>query len=225
MPRYPHTPLREKNKMKKKKLPETDALPYAGISRKATAVSGSDSAIPGQWIDDLRQGDYDAFNRIFFAFYKPVLNFLHSLTQSRDDAEEICQEVFAKVWLNREKLDAGKNFRAYLYTITRNEAYDYFKKRKIVDAGSYQEWQSSAANDTDEVIIAKETELLINLTVSRMPKQRKRIFELSRYEGMTNEEIAKKLNIGKNAVEKQITYALKDIREVLTALIVLLLIR
>ena len=183
--------------------------------------AGNDTTVPREWVEQLREGDHQAFSRIFSAFYLPVRNFLNLLTHSMDDAEEICQELFAKVWQNRKNLDPSKNFRAYLYTIARHETYDFFKRQKLIDAQAYQSWQADADGCADEIIIAKETELLINLAVSRMPKQRRRIFELSRFEGMSNAEIAKQLNIRKNAVEKQLSYAMKDIREVLTAFLIL----
>lgn len=189
--------------------------------KQTAAPSATPPSVPREWIERLRAGDHQAFSQIFSAFYIPVRNFLNLLTHSMDDAEELGQEVFVKVWLNREKIDPSKSFRAYLYTIARHETYDFFKKQKLIDADSYRAWQADAEGSPDEVVIAKETELLINLAVSRMPRQRRRVFELSRMEGLSNEEIARRLNIRKNAVEKQLTYAMKDIRDLLTTFILL----
>ena len=189
-------------------------------NRSMAAPKGSVS-VPREWIEQLRGGDHEAFGRIFSAFYLPVRNFLRLLTHSDEDSEELCQEIFIKLWQNRDKVDPSGNFRAYLYTIARHETYDYFKKRKLIDADSYRVWQADMDGSADEIVIAKETELLISLAVSRMPRQRKLIFELSRMDGLSNEEIAKKLNIRKNAVEKQLTYAMKDIRNVLVSFVLL----
>jgi len=71
----------------------------------------------------------------------------------------------------------------------------------------------SLAIAPDEIFIGKETEILIEILTRKMPPQRRRIFEFNRKEGLTNDEIARRLNISKNTVENHITSALKDLRK------------
>lgn len=174
-------------------------------------------------LERLRDGDAEVYNKVFFKYYAPVKNFLAALSGSRDDAEEISQEVFANLWTSRSRIDPQKNIRAYLYTIARHESYDYLRKKNALDTSFTEQWDEEAGGSSEDMVIAKETELLIRLTVSRMPPQRKKIFEMSRMQGISNDEISRELGISKNAVEKHITFALKDIREVLSAFLFIFL--
>lgn len=174
--------------------------------------------IPPETLAALVRGDYEAFDTVFLKFYNPVKRFLAALTKSGDDAEELCQEIFAKLWVNRAQINPNKNFKSYLYTVARNAAMNHFRDRQVREAyAKHTGWFPEGASYTEEEIIARETQLLIDLVVSKMPKQRKKIFMLSRTEGLSNEEIARQLNITKNAVERHLTFALKDIRKVLQA--------
>lgn len=176
---------------------------------------GKNNEITSETVALLREGNIDAFNEVFFSFGPAVMRFLTALTGSSDDAEEICQEVFVKLWLGHANIDPEKGIKAYLYTIARNESFDYFRrKRKVSD--SHREIAFDVEEfSSDQDVLVRETELLIRLAVNRMPEQRRRVFELSRYEGMTNDEIAAALHLRKNTVERHISFALKDIRKLL----------
>lgn len=192
---------------------ERDRQPVRNLSSTADGITP-------EMLEKLRNGDYEVYNTVFFKYYAPVKNFLTALAGSREDAEEICQEVFANLWTSRARINPEKNIRAYLYTIARHESYDYLRKKNMLDTSFTDEWNEVSEGSSDDIVIAQETELLIRLAVNRMPPQRKRIFEMSRMQGLSNEEIAGKLGISKNAVEKHITFALKDVREVLSAFLV-----
>lgn len=166
-------------------------------------------------LEALKDGDHAAFEKIYLHFFNPLRTFLYTLLRSMEQAEEVCQDTFANLWHNREEIDPGKNIKSYLYTICKRQALNLIRGRKVHDTYTQRAMHGGEPDDSGDVVVARETELLINLMVSRMPKQRRKIFELSRYDGLSNDEISQKLGISKNAVEKQISFALKDIREIL----------
>lgn len=107
---------------------------------------------------------------------------------------------------------------AYVYTIARNNAFNFIK-HKTVEQSYLDNYRPYNNIDTpEELIFVKEISLLIEMTVSQMPAQRKRIYILSRNCGISNSDIATQLNISKKTVENQLSLALKELRNVITAL-------
>ncbi|GHV00069.1 DNA-directed RNA polymerase sigma-70 factor [Bacteroidia bacterium] len=179
------------------------------------------SLISAALIDRLRAGDNDAFESIFMEYFERIKHFIYLLVKSRDVAEDLAQDIFVTLWENKEKIDPAKNFNAFMYTMTKNAVFNYIKSLNVRNkySGSLSiQWHNIDHSSPESIIVAKETELLISLATSHMPKQRKRIFEMSRNERLRNEEIASKLNISRNAVEKQLRLAMSDIRNVVTLL-------
>jgi RNA polymerase sigma-70 factor (ECF subfamily) len=164
-------------------------------------------------LEALRAGDREAFDRVYLHFFTPLKLFLKMLLGSTEQAEDMCQELFTHVWLYRHQIDPEKNFKSYLYRSAKNLSMNYFREKKVRDDYTRILPESEEGDDTPhEIVTAREAELLIKLIVNKMPVQRKRIFEMSRFEGKSNEEIAELLSIKKNAVEKHLTFAMKEIR-------------
>lgn len=173
------------------------------------------------WLKALHEGDEKAFEKIYLAYYKRTLYFLTGLVKSEEDAKELTQEVFIKLWTNRETIDTNKSTHNYMYTIARNAAFN-FLKHKLVEFHYQNEYARKTATETsEEILFAKETALLIEMTVERMPVQRQRIYKMSRNEGMSNEEIANRLRISKKTVENQLSLALGELKRVIAGMILL----
>lgn len=168
----------------------------------------------------LRRGDHEAYKNVYLHYIDPVIEFLKMLTKSDCDAEEIAQDVFVSLWEKRDKIDPQKNIRGYIYTYARNEALNYFKRKKVEN--KYLHFTGNEAKfyeSSDDIIVARETEILIRIAIDRMPSRRKEIFEMSRFEGLPNEKIAERLDISKNTVENHLTHANRDIRKLLYLLL------
>jgi RNA polymerase sigma-70 factor (ECF subfamily) len=165
-------------------------------------------------LEKLASGDHDAFRRLFMKYYPKVKCFISYFVKSDAVAEDLSQDVFEYIWINRDILSNLKSLNAYLFRMAKNKSINFLNHKSI------EENYSLSFNDLKEFLIeeeiyAKELELLILLTVEKMPEQRRRIFELSRSNNLQNAEIAEKLNISKKTVENHLNLAFKQIREVL----------
>lgn len=161
------------------------------------------------------------FESFFFDYYPRVKGFINGFLQNEEEAEDLSQDIFLSLWKNRATLHQIEHINAYLFKIARNTVYRHlqrsmlfndYQQHKVFDT-SYD--QLSSSNETEESIYAHELELLVALAVERMPPQRKRIYQMSREQGLKNEEIAVQLNISKRTVENHVTQALSDIRNLL----------
>lgn len=140
----------------------------------------------------LQQGNHKAFEEVFTAYFDKVKHLLIGLLRSESEAEELAQDIFVKLWMNRESIDPNKAFNTYLYTIARNTALNYLKHKLVEEnfKNSFSDFDDAAADSSDEIMFAKEISLLMEMTVCRMPAQRRTIYQLSREKGISNNEIA-----------------------------------
>lgn len=173
----------------------------------------------------IAQDDQNAFHWLFCRYHPRVFNFIRALVKEETSAEDLAQEVFIKIWTHRNSLPKVLSFEAYLFGIARNAVKDHIKGLTVKHGhlNKYSLRQEICDRFEDE-FIAKESEQIVREIVNRMPEQRKRIFEMSRYKGLKNEEIALELNITKKTVENHINMALKEIRHLLLPLIIIITI-
>lgn len=170
-------------------------------------------------LDCLRKGDTKAFEHVFLSYHTKIKHFICSLIKSEDDAEDLTQDIFMKLWHSRGMIDTQKSFSSYMYTMARNAAFNHIKHKNVCDsyAGRVTVSDTATGITPEDIIYAEEINLLAEMVVSQMPAQREKIYRLSRHEGLSNEEIATRLKISKKTVENQISIALKSIRKVITA--------
>lgn len=179
-----------------------------------------DSATEKGYIEAISKGDEQAFEVLFLHYFPRIKGFISGILQDEEEAEDISQDIFVSMWQNREKLTEIENLNAYLYRIARNTVFRYIERSLLFN--DYQQQQAikaqlaSTDNDNiEEELYAKELEFLISVCVEKMPSQRKRIYKMSRMEGLSNDEIAERLSINKRTVENHLTLALADIRKII----------
>lgn len=175
-------------------------------------------------IEELTEGNQEAFRKIFKATYPQVRAFSKGLTKNDADADDIAQQVFIKLWTKRAILAHVKNFDTYLYTITKNTVLNHMASQKAftIDISNIRDLSTSTDSPLEQ-IEANDLQLLIDMVVEGMPPQRQAIYRMSREEGLNNDQIAEKLGLQKKTVENHLNLALGDIRKMLKMLILLLL--
>ena len=173
----------------------------------------------------IESGDHEAFNTLFVNYYPQVKAFLFGFLKDIDETSDLAQDIFVKLWENRHTLSQIDNFKAYLFRSAKNAVLNHFAhtlikenygERIFTNAVSYQ-------NIIEDDIYAEELSLLLDLAVERMPEQRRRIFKMSRKDGLSNEEISVLLNINKRTVENHITNALAELRKIVSSALSILL--
>ena len=183
-------------------------------------------------IIDLLQRDYE---KAFMLIYEKYKNIIYSvalkLLKSRSLSEEIVQEVFLKLWTNRQKLIAVKNLDSYIFIITRNLVFDSLKKAAQDFVLQPEAMQTASLQEatTDFLIREKQMdEIIFNIT-QLLPPQQRVVFNLVKVDGLSYKKIAEKLDISPLTVKKHMALALKFIRQQLgnslTVMILLLLAR
>lgn len=162
-------------------------------------------------------GDEQAF-RLFFHTYTAKLHpFLMAILHSAPVAEDIIQETFLKVWINREELGQMEYPVSWMYRVASNLALTHLRSRaaevKRLRLAAFS--GTHEADDVIESISFKEMQLLITRAIEELPPKRRYIYKLSREEGLTYKEIADKLKISPHTVKNQLVSAFKFIKEYL----------
>ena len=160
-------------------------------------------------ISRLNNGDRIAFNELFDSYGIKLFNFSLKYTHNKEDAEEIVQETFLKIWENRKEIREDLSFNAYIIKIARNLIFNKAKRRVREHAmKKYYAGFSQIDNSTENEIIYSDLNKFENKLIDTLPERRKEILMLKK-SGYTNNQIAEKLNISKSTVENSINKALK----------------
>lgn len=166
-----------------------------------------------KFIQTLRAGDVKAFSELFDRYGKRLYFFAKGYLKSEEDAEEIVQEVFMKIWNNREELTAERSFEAYLFTIAKNGILNTIRKSKSEQAYlSYAKIHPEKNILLDDELDFSELEAAYQKIVMNLSPRRKEIYLLSREQHLSNADIAEKMNISVKTVENQMTSAIAEIR-------------
>jgi RNA polymerase sigma-70 factor (ECF subfamily) len=159
------------------------------------------------------------FEQFYAANFPRVKNFAKLLTKSEEDAEDIAQNIFLKLWTRPELWQDQETMTGYLYTVTRNEIFNLFKHQKVEQEYEDKVLKAQLLGDEDSSLLEnlyyKEVLMLIRMTLSQLPDRRRRVFEMSRFEGLSHKEIADKLQIPLRTVEDHIYKTLTELRKVL----------
>ena len=165
-------------------------------------------------VERLQKGDVEAFDSIYIKYSGILYAFGFKYLKSTEEAEELVQSVFLKVWENYKNLKKELSFKSYLFTIAYNDICNLFRKRsyrqKFIDDTLYQNSQSSHEIETalDSKFVLDQVRQIVN----KLPERQKNIFLKSRYEGKSTKEIAKEVGLSPGTVDNYISDALKFIR-------------
>ncbi len=167
----------------------------------------------------IKKGDIKAFDLLYHTYSQKLYGFAFSMLKNHEDAKEIVQETFFRIWEKRERIDPSGSVQAFLFSVSYHTTIDLLRQKLRNDQYRIYLQNQLPEQDNAEKDPAYFQELIriLNETVSTLPEQRKNIYLLSREEGLSHKEIAEKLKISVKTVENQITLALKTIRKQLTS--------
>jgi RNA polymerase sigma-70 factor (ECF subfamily) len=166
-------------------------------------------------LNRVSQGDPEAYAVLFRRYFDRIYANAFHFTKSRDLAEDICQEVFIRVWNYREKLLEVDSFEAWLVTITKNFIRNTLKKKVLpVSNEAYLlAYLKDKSPSRQEVMEVKEWENKLYKGIALLPPQMQTAFRLSRFHGLSHEQIARKMNISRVTSQNYIARALLFLRK------------
>lgn len=164
-------------------------------------------------IRGLRRGESASYEELFRLHFARFVAFAYAITRDRVASEDLVQEAFMKIWINRSKLDENLSLENYLYVLVKRAVLNFIRDRKFVEALD-SDGLLELAGDSDTIgrISEKETRERLISGVASLPPQRRTVFLLSREEGLSNKAIAERLGLSEKTVERHITLALSDLR-------------
>ena len=162
----------------------------------------------------MAKGDENAFAQLFKTYYNLLGSFIMRITESELLTQEIVQDVFLKIWVNRTALAEIDCFKAYLLVVSRNHTLNCLKQIAR-ENNRKKEWVNSvlrnASNDVEEMDTIDRGSL-IDEAVTLLPPQQKKVYTLSRIDGLKQQEIARELNISLETVKKHMVLALRFLK-------------
>jgi RNA polymerase sigma-70 factor (ECF subfamily) len=165
----------------------------------------------------VKRGNQQAFTSLFYSYKDKLLGFLLRITGSREESEDIVQEVFMKIWQDRGNANQIKNLNAYIFKIAQNQMIDNirkFSKEKISFSDMEMEVEEIDTKP-DDIFLEKERSQIFQDAVNQLSSQQKKIYQYHREQGMPLKEIATAMNLSLSTVQNHINRALKNIREYL----------
>lgn len=177
-----------------------------------------------EYLLGLMAGSEKAFRMIMDHWYTRLFNFANGYLTNDENTKEVLQDVFLKLWDNRRKLAETTILNAYLFTLTRNRCIDLIRRERLMlqfRSDKQEEYRRLTENFdalSDPILddlFAMEIQTEINRAVSGLPEQCRKVFILSRTNGLKNKEISESLELSEKTVESHLTKALKTIRQAL----------
>lgn len=172
-------------------------------------------------LSSLSMGSRRAFDAFFKAYYPKILQFVMHFCIDKQEAESLVQDLFMNLWIKRDKLGEVKNLDNYLYVSARNAAIRLVKQSFIYCDDNVAKDLPSELLNGDMKLCYEELYSFVMREINSMPEQRRRIFLMSRVDGLSNAKIAERLGIGKRTVESHISLAIATLREIWPSIILL----
>jgi RNA polymerase sigma-70 factor (ECF subfamily) len=169
----------------------------------------------GELMQEIKAGNMLAFDELYRKYNKRLYKFAYSILKTTEDAENIIQDVFLNLWLNREKVEKSTSVKYYIFEIAHNSAISIIRKRikDTIYIEHVKSLQNLIQEPVDLQVEYNELNQILEGIINSLPSQQKKIYLLNRIEALKYREIAEQLNISINTVENHMSRALKNIRE------------
>lgn len=170
-----------------------------------------------EWCRRLAASDREAYAEVFEALYRPLFRYVRSLLNDEEAARDITQDVFVRLWDVRERLDPAQSLEAYLYRAARNRAYNHqrntdTRSENEEDVRQQSDAQPAPPPPPDVAVEGAWLEDRLRSWISNLPTRQRDALVLSRFEGLTHEQIADVMDISTRTVNNHIVRALKRLR-------------
>jgi RNA polymerase sigma-70 factor (family 1) len=161
----------------------------------------------------LRQQELGAFEEIYLRYWKKLYSAAFKRVQSREVSEELVQDIFTSLWINRETAQV-EMLSAYLYSAVKYKVINYLEKE--MSHRQYAEKKLAAAisvdNSTEEAVLLNELNKALEIEIQKLPPKRQQIFKMSRQEHLSIKQVASHLGISEKTAENQLGKALKVLK-------------
>jgi len=175
-------------------------------------------------VEELAKGSREAFRELYMFYYPKVRYFIFGLLKCDEETDDLTQEVFIKLWTNRERFNEVNSFGSYLYVLAKHTSLNFIEYKQIRSDNLNKQRPTEDDSTTPyEELVARDLQLLVDMVVENMPVQRRKIYRLSRESGMSNADIAEQLNLSKKTVENHLNMALKELKNAMSLLLILYL--
>ena len=164
-------------------------------------------------LKEIAKGSHKAFDRLYLQYAPSVERFANAILGNSDDAADIAQSVFLKIWQVRTLLPDIRSFEAWLFTLTRNAVFNFLKKkRNVVSNETELLWEGIDERTPEKETVIRDEIQQAKAIVATQPEQRMKVFLMSRVLGMSYKEIAEELGIATKTVENHIGRVLFEIK-------------
>lgn len=165
-------------------------------------------------IERLRQGDMRSYEVLFRRYYPLFVSFCRGMVKDTSLAEDICQNVFMKIWIHRDRLNPALSLRNYIFVLCKREIIDYFRVSRTSSFIALEQLGNPdipVADHTSPLSI-QHLRTRVRSVFTTLPPKRREVFFLSRVRNMSNQEIAMRMGLSVRTVEKHIQLALQTFR-------------
>lgn len=165
----------------------------------------------------MAKDDSSHFEKLYNEMKDDIYTYAYRFFRSSAMAEDTVQDVFLQIWKSRDKLDDQNNIRAYIFRTARNNIFNKLKRAAMTQRHDQQltSLQELIGNSTEESVNMKELLCLYEEAIDKLSRQKKNIYNMSRKNELSHQEIADQLSLSKNSVKDAIVKSSKFIRQYL----------
>jgi RNA polymerase sigma-70 factor (ECF subfamily) len=169
-------------------------------------------------IGRIRQGDVKQFESLFRSSYVSLVRYARTILKDQDTAEEIVQDLFCRLWKDKEKIKIESSLNGYLFRSVHNKCLHFIEHSRIVvkHAEEMSFRQQESPESPSDILNYKELQAKIASILEKLPERCGKIFYMNRFEGLKYNEIAEKLSVSVKTVEANMGRALREFRKELT---------
>lgn len=169
-----------------------------------------------EWAEKISKSDQRAFDELFRSFYPVLVRFAMRYVTNITTSKDIVQDCFVTLWQTRQRIDASRSLKSYLYTMVRNRALNSIRDSSGVDVDHELASDRQRTQIPDVAEVGEDESNLekkMSLWIDQLPDRQKEAFRLSRFDGLDHDEIAEIMSVSPKTVNNHIVAALSTLRE------------